>query len=94
MVPSFKDYLLIREIETRMRINSILRNLFNNIQSGLDTKPVGRFIERSNRRKCLGSAWRMRSDVNYQQEIDSSMTTHDSINLLMSFLKLEISEEL
>lgn len=44
--------------------------------------------------QCLGSAWRMRSDVNYQQEIDSSMTTHDSINLLMSFLKLEISEEL
>jgi predicted DNA-binding ArsR family transcriptional regulator len=41
-----------------------------------------------------GSAWRMRSDANYQQEIDSSMTTHDSINLLMSFLKLEISEEL
>ena len=40
------------------------------------------------------SAWRMRSDVNYQQEIDSSMTTHDSIILLMSFLKLEISEEL
>jgi len=36
----------------------------------------------------------MRSDVNYQQEIDSSMTTHDSINLLMYFLKLEISEEL
>ena len=40
------------------------------------------------------SVWRMRIDVNYQQEIDSSMTTHDSINLLMSFLKLEISEEL
>ena len=40
------------------------------------------------------AVWRLRSDKNHQQEIDSSMTTHDSINLLMSFLKLEISEEL
>ena len=40
------------------------------------------------------AVWRLRSDKNHQQEIDSSMTAHDSINLLMSFLKLEISEEL
>ena len=40
------------------------------------------------------AVWRLRSDKNHQKEIDSSMTTHDSINLLMSFLKLEISEEL
>ena len=58
-------------------------------------RTVSRAHQRAiNRAQCLGSAWRMRSDVNYQQEIDSSMTTHDSINLLMSFLKLEISEEL
>ena len=47
MVLSFTYYLLTQEIEVFISVNSFFRNLLINIQSGLDTKPVGRSKERS-----------------------------------------------
>ena len=62
-------------------------------RSGQDSY-VSKGTLKSDQPRMPRAVWRLRSDKNHQQEIDSSMTAHDSINLLMSFLKLEISEEL